>query len=39
MEKKNLSAVDISKKLIWEYIIASFFRQTKLKEIHTLLAG
>ena len=24
MEKKNLSAVDISKKLIWEYIIASF---------------
>lgn len=23
MEKKNLSAVDISKKLIWEYIIAS----------------
>lgn len=24
MEKKNLSAMDISKKLIWEYIIASF---------------
>lgn len=24
MEKKNLSAVDISKKLIWEYIIVSF---------------
>jgi len=24
MEKKNLSAVDISKKLIWEYIVASF---------------
>lgn len=24
MERKNLSAVDISKKLIWEYIVASF---------------
>ncbi len=24
MEKKSLSAVDISKKLIWEYIVASF---------------